>query len=168
MQIRWQLSNRSEEPCPFITSEQALWHPQMVPERADATCRLCTGLFDSEENYCTNEMSGWIELNILDGFRRWYPKQFCNSISSVSEYYTTKVKNEWQYKLKSYNMDNNDEQSYCTLIYSSKWLWHIIPNESNIFGAPPLSHSVSLNVFHHYIHKKCGKYKHTVRDCNVW
>lgn len=41
----------------------------MVPERADATWRLCTGLFDSEENYCTNEMSGRIELNILDGFR---------------------------------------------------------------------------------------------------
>lgn len=37
----------------------------MVPERADATCRLCTGLFDSEENYCTNEMSGWLEAYVV-------------------------------------------------------------------------------------------------------
>lgn len=67
-------------------------------------------------------------------------------------------------------MDNADEQSYSTLIYSKKKkrLWQTILNESDRYTAPPFSPSASLNVFHHYIYKKCRKFKHTVWDSNVW
>lgn len=86
----------------------------MVPERADATCRLCTGLFDSEENYCTNEMSGWLEAYVVLEGDIWTILRMHNQCTRA----TTEMTTYWQHNLKSHSIDNADEQSYCTLIYS--------------------------------------------------